>query len=60
MCKMACEVEPEVESLLLQTSSMIRGYHICKDVWPSYIGEVLQCCRDVHNDHDPLAFWVRQ
>ena len=42
--------------------SVIRGYHVYKDVWVSYIGEVLQCCHDayVHSHHDPLAFWVRQ
>ena len=26
-----------------------RIYHICKNVWSSFIGEVLYCCRDVHN-----------
>ena len=30
--------------------------------WVSYIGEMLrlECHRDVHNYHDPFAFWVRQ
>ena len=55
---MACEVESEVESLLLD--SVIRGYYIYKDVWASYIGEVLRFHHNVHNHHDPLAFWVRQ
>ena len=27
--------------------SMTRGYHIYKDVWSNFIGEVLYCCRDV-------------
>ena len=56
-CAMACEVESEVESLLLD--SVIRGYYIYKDVWASYIGEVLRFHHNVHNHHDPLAFWVR-
>ena len=60
---MVCEVESEVESLLLKCS-----YRLCdqripslyKDIWASYIGEVLQCHCDVHNHHDLLAFWIRQ
>ena len=51
---MACEVESEVESLY--SSSVIRGYRVYKDVWGSYIGEVLQCHRDGHNHHNPLTF----
>ena len=55
---MACEVESEVESL--DSSSVIRGYHVYKDVWESYIGEVLQCRHDAQNHRDPSAFWIRQ
>ena len=43
----------EVESFTID--SMIRGCHVYKDVWSSFIGEVLYCCCDVHNHHDP---WV--
>ena len=34
---------------------MIRGYHVYKDVWSSFIEEVPYCCRDVHNHHNPFA-----
>ena len=52
---MACEVESEVESLLLYIDPVIRGYHVYRDVWEvSYIGEVLQC-RDAHSHHDPFS-----
>ena len=53
---MTCEIESKVELL----DSVIRGYYIYKDIWASYIGEVLQYCHNVHNHHDPLAFWVKQ
>ena len=32
---MAYEVESEVKSLLLTMDSVIRGYHVNKDVWES-------------------------
>ena len=43
----------EVESFTID--SMIRGYHVYKDVWLSFIGEVLYCHCDVQNYHDPLV-----
>ena len=43
----------EVESFTID--SMIRGYHVYKDVWSSFIGEVLYCRRDIRNHHDPFA-----
>ena len=46
----------EVESFTID--SMIRGYHIYKDVWSSFIGEVLCCRRDVRNHHDPFAIAI--
>ena len=52
---MACEVDEfKIESLILD--SVIRGYHVYKDVWESNIGEVLQCRHDAHNHRNPLAF----
>ena len=63
-CAMACEVESEVESLLLQTlrSEDTTSTRIFGKVSYLYIGEVLQRhrARDAHNHRDPLAFWVRQ
>ena len=38
---------------------MIRGYHICKDIWESpTIGEELFCEREIGNPKDPLAVAV--
>ena len=42
-----------VESFTID--SMIRGYHVYKDVWSSFIGEMLYCRRDICNHHDPFA-----
>ena len=50
---MPCEVESEVESLLRTIDSVIRS----TKMFESYIGEVLRCHHNVHNYHDPLAFW---
>ena len=35
--------------------SVIRRYHMYKDVWISRIGEEPFCCQDRHNHHDPFA-----
>ena len=50
---MASELISAVESFTID--SMIRGYHVYKDVWSSFIGEMLYCRRDVRNHHDPFA-----
>ena len=44
--------------LKVTIDSVIKGYHIYKDFWESYTGEVLKCHYDAHNHHNPLAFWV--
>ena len=54
--------------LSLAMACVVEGYYrLCYQRIPhlhwclvSCIGEVLQCCCDVHNCHGPLAFWVRQ
>ena len=38
--------------------SMIRGYHIYKDIWVAADGQVLQTRREVSNMHDPFAVAV--
>ena len=46
-------MESEVD--LFTVESVIRGYHIYKEVWSSVIrGEVLVCHHDTQNFHDPL------
>ena len=53
---MASELISAVESFTMD--SIIRGYHVYKDVWSSFIGEMLYCQRDVHNHHDPFMVVV--
>ena len=53
---MASELVSEVESFAID--STIRGYHVYKDIWSSFIGEVLYCRRDVRNHHDTFAVAV--
>ena len=58
---MACEVESEVESLLLYIDSVIRGYHVYKDVWE--VSYIEKCCNVVMHTAITIlsvAFWVRQ
>ena len=45
-------MESEVDSFTVE--SIIRGYYIYKEVWSSVI-EVLVCCCDTRNYHDPFA-----
>ena len=50
---MACEVD----WIIIAMDSVIRGYHVYKYVWVSYIGEVMQCRCNVHSyQANPLAF----
>ena len=53
---MASELASAVESFTID--SMIRGYHVYKDVWSSFIGEVPSCRHDVRNHHDRFAVAV--
>ena len=39
-------------------NSMIRGYHVYKEIWEPTIGEELCCEREVGNPKDPLAVAV--
>ena len=41
------------ESFTLQ--SMIRGYHVYKEVWDAVVGETLPCQQEGGNTHDPYA-----
>ena len=36
----------------------VRGYHVYQDVWVPAIDEMLSCCREVGNLHDPFAVKV--
>ena len=41
-----------------EVESCIRGYHIYKDQWTSYVGESLSCNRETDNTKDPYAVCV--
>ena len=43
-----------------QISSMVRGYHVYKDVWVASSGDILQCVRELSNRHDPYAVSVKK
>ena len=50
----ACVMAYKVESFTID--SMIREYDFYKDVWLSFIAEVLYCQHDVHSKHNhPFA-----
>ena len=40
-------------------NSVVRGYHVCKDVWEASHGELLNCTRETENTFDPFAVYVK-
>ena len=38
--------------------SVVRGYHVYKDIWAAVHGETLLCRRETSNGHDPFAVAV--
>ena len=51
----------EVEGLsTLEVESMVRGYHVYKDLWTAVVGEELQCGRESENFRDPFAVAVKK
>ena len=48
-------------SFTFSIDSMIRGYHVYKDIWtdPDY-DEELECVREPGNSSDPLAVAVKR
>ena len=53
---MATSAPVSVETCIIET--VIRGYHIYKEIWAASIGEVLLCARETANVHDPYAVAV--
>ncbi len=47
-----------MESSSFELESMIRGYHVYKDIWLAVDGQVLQSRRETSNGHDPFAVSV--
>ena len=45
----------ELKMLVFALSSMVRGYHVYKDIWDADEGEILDCVQETTNHHDPHA-----
>ena len=43
-----------------EVDAMVRGYHVYKDIWVAHVGEVLPCCRETSNRHNPFAVSVKK
>ena len=39
----------------LATFSLVSGYHVYKDYWEAATGEILRCCEERTNIHNPFA-----
>ena len=51
-----CVDKPRMESY--EFESMVRGYHVYKDIWEAEEDEILACIKDRRNRHDPYAVAV--
>ena len=40
--------------------SVVRGYHVYKDVWEASLGELLKCERETGNSFDPFAVCMKK
>ena len=45
---------------VLVVESMVRGYHVYKDVWSAAVGQRLPCKQERGNPHDPYAIAVTE
>ncbi len=41
--------------VLSPVETVVRGFHVYKEVWDAAVGEELPCRKDVGNSHDPYA-----
>ena len=48
----------EITTFFLE--SMVRGYHVYKDIWHSQLNEQLDCERERHNIHDLFAVSIKK
>jgi len=39
----------------IEVSTVVRGYHVYKDIWTAPLGEILYCLRETDNRHDRFA-----
>ena len=47
-----------MEIVEYEIDSCIRGHHVYKDRWTSFVGEILNCAREIDNLHDPYTVCV--
>ena len=45
---------------VLVVESVVRGYHLYKDVWSAAVGQRLPCQQERGNPHDPYAVAVME
>ena len=45
---------------MYKVDSIVRGHHIFKEIWTPFIGEDLECKRDVSNTRDAYAVGIMQ
>ena len=47
-----------MSSYMYTVETVVRGYHMYKEVWDATIGQVLPCQKEHGNVHDPYAVTV--
>ena len=51
----ACVNEDQVTKMTFEIDSVVRGYHVYKDVWDAHIGTELPCIPELSNPEDCYA-----
>ena len=46
--------------MAFEFESMVRGYHVYKDIWDAVIGQTLPCLIESGNESDPYAVAVKE
>ena len=54
----ACVNEDQVSKMAFEIDSVVRGYHVYKDVWDAHIGTELLCLPESSNREDRYAVAV--
>ena len=55
---MMAECASTATSTVYTMDSVVRGHHVCKEIWTSFIGEELSCKGEAGNIHDMYAVAV--
>ena len=59
-CEVNCHWQTMTAVDTYEVESMVRGYHIYRDVWEAAVGQTLQCQWEAGNPHDPYVVFVTQ